>query len=60
VPEFRFGSRPDLERLRDLRAHHPEAVAQTAAARHRRPLLAAGGRLLLIAAGLVHRSRGAP
>jgi Cgl0159-like len=57
VPEFRLGSGPDLERVRELRAHHPEAVAQAAAARHRRPLLAAGGRLLLIAAD--HPARGA-
>ena len=42
--------RVDVERLRELRALRPEAVADAAAARPRRPLLAAGGRLMLVAA----------
>jgi hypothetical protein len=53
VPE----SRPDFERVRELRARHPQAVTEAAAARRRRPVLASGGRLLLIAAD--HPARGA-
>jgi hypothetical protein len=43
--------------LTDLRAHRPEAVAEAAAARKRRPLLADSGRLMLVAAD--HPARGA-
>jgi hypothetical protein len=50
-------SRPDFERVRELRARHPQAVAEAAEARRRRPVLAPGGRLLLIAAD--HPARGA-
>jgi hypothetical protein len=53
VPE----SSPDLGRVRELRAHRPEAVGQAAALRRRRPLLERAGRLLLIAAD--HPARGA-
>jgi DhnA family fructose-bisphosphate aldolase class Ia len=53
VPE----SRPDFERVRELRARRPQAVTEAAAARRRRPVLASGGRLLLIAAD--HPARGA-
>ena len=49
--------RVDVERLRELRALRPEAVADAAAARPRRPLLAAGGRLMLVAAD--HPARNA-
>jgi Cgl0159-like len=48
---------PDLARVRELRAHDPQAIARAAQARRRRPLLAGGGRLLLIAAD--HPARGA-
>lgn len=47
---------PDFERLRDLRAHRPEAVAQASAARRRRGMLDASGRLMLVAAD--HTARG--
>jgi hypothetical protein len=57
VPEDLGAVRPDFERLRELRAHRPEAVAEAAAARRRRPLLAAGGQLMLVAAD--HPARGA-
>ncbi|MEU1125358.1 deoxyribose-phosphate aldolase [Streptomyces sp. NPDC005899] len=40
-----------------LRAHRPEAVAEAAAARRRRPLLGPSGRLMVIAAD--HPARGA-
>jgi hypothetical protein len=51
-------SDPDFAALRGMRATCPEAVAQAAARRVRRPLLAdADGRLLLIAAD--HPARGA-
>lgn len=40
-----------------MRAHHPEAVAEAAARRVRRPLLRPGGRLMIIAAD--HPARGA-
>lgn len=49
--------RVDVERLRELRALRPEAVADAAAARPRRPLLSAGGRLMLVAAD--HPARNA-
>ncbi|MEU9528556.1 deoxyribose-phosphate aldolase [[Kitasatospora] papulosa] len=48
------GGVADLVRLR---AHHPEAVAEAAAARRRRPLLGPTGRLMIIAAD--HPARGA-
>ena len=47
---------PDLERLRELRATRPGAVAEQAAARRRRPL-PADGRMLLLAAD--HPARNA-
>jgi DhnA family fructose-bisphosphate aldolase class Ia len=47
----------DFERLRELRAHHPSAVAEAAASRRRRPLLRQDGRLMLVAAD--HPARGA-
>jgi len=47
----------DFERLRDLRAHRPAAVAEAAAARPRRPLLGHDGRLMIVAAD--HPARGA-
>jgi len=56
VPELR----PDLDRLRELRARRPEAIAEAAATRRRRPLLPAdggGARLMLVAAD--HPARGA-
>jgi hypothetical protein len=46
-----------VEDLTEVRARHPEAVAEAAAARRRRPLLAEDGRLLLVAAD--HPGRGA-
>ena len=49
--------RVDLERLRELRALRPAAVAEAAAARRRRPLLSPGGRLMLVAAD--HPARNA-
>ncbi len=47
----------DLVALRDLRAGEPHRIAELAAARRRRPLLGADGRLLLVAAD--HPARGA-
>jgi len=47
----------DLARVRELRARDPRAIARAAAARRRRPLLGADGRLLLVAAD--HPARGA-
>ncbi len=47
----------DLNRVRELRAARPEAIAEAAAARRRRPLLGADGRLMIVAAG--HPARGA-
>jgi DhnA family fructose-bisphosphate aldolase class Ia len=47
----------DISELVRLRAHHPEAVAEAAARRVRRPLLRPGGRLMIIAAD--HPARGA-
>jgi hypothetical protein len=46
-----------LRELRELRATRPEAVAEAAARRTRRPLLGAAGRLMLVAAD--HPARGA-
>lgn len=46
----------DFAELLDLRARHPERVAEAAAARRRRPLLGADGRLFIIAAD--HPARG--
>jgi len=48
---------PDFEELRELRARHPELIAARAAARRRRPLLGADGRLMIVAAD--HPARGA-
>jgi hypothetical protein len=48
---------PDFAALRELRATRPQAVAEAAAARSRRPLLGADGRLLIVAAD--HPARGA-
>ncbi|MCH5670816.1 Cgl0159 family (beta/alpha)8-fold protein [Streptomyces gilvus] len=45
---------PDLV---SVRARHPEAIAEAAARRRRRPLLAASGRLMIVAAD--HPARGA-
>src|SRR6266487_728066 len=50
-------SEPDFARVRELRATRPAAVAEAAAARTRRPLLGADGRLMLVAAD--HPGRGA-
>jgi hypothetical protein len=46
-----------IEDLTDVRARRPEAVAEAAAARRRRPVLGQDGRLLLVAAD--HPARGA-
>ncbi|MEG3631171.1 Cgl0159 family (beta/alpha)8-fold protein [Streptomyces poriticola] len=45
---------PDLTAVR---ARHPEAIAEAAARRSRRPLIGAGGRLMIVAAD--HPARGA-
>ena len=47
----------DFERLRELRARHPGAVAEAAAERSRRTLLDYDGRLMIVAAD--HPARGA-
>ncbi|MGA5419441.1 Cgl0159 family (beta/alpha)8-fold protein [Streptomyces lavendulocolor] len=47
----------DLARLVGVRARHPEAVAEAAARRVRRPLLGDSGRLMIVAAD--HPARGA-
>jgi DhnA family fructose-bisphosphate aldolase class Ia len=47
---------PDFERLRELRAHRPHAVAEACAGRRRRRLLDSSGRLMLVAAD--HTARG--
>ena len=47
----------DVARLTELRATHPEGIAQAWASRSRRDLLRADGRLLLVAAD--HPARGA-
>jgi DhnA family fructose-bisphosphate aldolase class Ia len=48
---------PERTDLTELRARRPEAVAAAVAARPRRPLLAADGRLMIVAAD--HPARGA-
>lgn len=47
----------DVRALVQVRAHHPEAVAEAAARRLRRPMLGSKGRLMIIAAD--HPARGA-
>ncbi|MFJ6723450.1 MULTISPECIES: deoxyribose-phosphate aldolase [unclassified Streptomyces] len=47
----------DIAGLVRTRTHHPEAVAEAAARRVRRPLLSEGGRLMIVAAD--HPARGA-
>ncbi|MEU5396683.1 MULTISPECIES: Cgl0159 family (beta/alpha)8-fold protein [Streptomyces] len=47
----------DISELVDLRSHRPEAIAEAAARRTRRPLLNTSGRLMIIAAD--HPARGA-
>ena len=47
----------DFDRLRELRARRPAAVADAANSRERRPLLRTDGRLMLVAAD--HPARGA-
>jgi DhnA family fructose-bisphosphate aldolase class Ia len=47
----------DFGRLRELRATRPQAVAEAAARRQRRPLLGGDGRLMIVAAD--HPARGA-
>jgi DhnA family fructose-bisphosphate aldolase class Ia len=47
----------DVPELVRLRTHHPEAVAEAAARRTRRPLLKDNGRLMIVAAD--HPARGA-
>ncbi|MEE1753701.1 Cgl0159 family (beta/alpha)8-fold protein [Streptomyces sp. SP18CS02] len=47
----------DPARLVEVRARHPEAVAEAAARRRRRPLMAGAGRLMIVAAD--HPGRGA-
>ncbi|MCJ1713250.1 class I fructose-bisphosphate aldolase [Curtobacterium sp. VKM Ac-2922] len=54
MPEI---SPADFARLRDVRAGSPERVAQTLAARTRRPLLGDDGKLFIVAAD--HPARGA-
>ncbi|MDQ0991006.1 deoxyribose-phosphate aldolase [Streptomyces sp. V3I7] len=48
--------RVDVPALVHTRTHHPEAIAEAAAARIRRPLLGPRGRLLIVAAD--HTARG--
>ncbi|MFG3304016.1 deoxyribose-phosphate aldolase [Streptomyces wuyuanensis] len=50
-------TRVDLADLVRIRARHPEAVAEAAARRRRRPLVGRSGRLMIIAAD--HPARGA-
>ncbi|GGJ89029.1 hypothetical protein GCM10011583_20580 [Streptomyces camponoticapitis] len=50
-------TRVDASDLARIRTHHPEAVAEAAARRSRRPLLRPGGRLMIVAAD--HPARGA-
>lgn len=50
-------SRVDASQLVRIRTHHPEAIAEAAARRARRPLLRPGGRLMIVAAD--HPARGA-
>ncbi|MEW1795134.1 Cgl0159 family (beta/alpha)8-fold protein [Streptomyces niveus] len=47
----------DVSELVRIRTHHPEAIAEAAARRARRPLLRPGGRLMIVAAD--HPARGA-
>ncbi len=47
----------DLDQVRELRASRPEAVAELAQRRARRPLLGSSGRLMVVAAD--HPARGA-
>jgi DhnA family fructose-bisphosphate aldolase class Ia len=47
----------DVSELVRLRTHHPEAIAEAAARRTRRPLLDEAGRLMIVAAD--HPARGA-
>lgn len=47
----------DLDEVREIRGRRPEAIAETAARRRRRPLLGDDGRLLIVAAD--HPARGA-
>ncbi|MFE1294415.1 MULTISPECIES: deoxyribose-phosphate aldolase [unclassified Streptomyces] len=47
----------DVAELVRVRSHHPEAIAEAAARRARRPLLAETGRLMIVAAD--HPARGA-
>jgi DhnA family fructose-bisphosphate aldolase class Ia len=47
----------DLDQVRELRANRPEAVAESAQGRVRRPLLGSSGRLMVVAAD--HPARGA-
>ncbi|MDX3849246.1 deoxyribose-phosphate aldolase [Streptomyces sp. AK02-01A] len=49
-------TRVDVSELVRLRTRHPEAIAEAAARRARRPLLRSGGRLMIIAAD--HPARG--
>ncbi|WP_172383922.1 deoxyribose-phosphate aldolase [Streptomyces sp. MNP-20] len=53
----RSGASVDVSALVRTRAHHPEAIAEAAARRLRRPLVGASGRLMIIAAD--HPARGA-
>lgn len=50
-------TRVDVSELVRIRTHHPEAIAEAAAGRARRPLLRPGGRLMIVAAD--HPARGA-
>ncbi|WP_405820090.1 deoxyribose-phosphate aldolase [Streptomyces sp. NBC_00838] len=50
-------TRVDASELVRIRTHHPEAIAEAAARRVRRPLLRPGGRLMIVAAD--HPARGA-
>lgn len=52
-----FLSADDLARLRDLRAHRPDAIATALAGRRRREVLRGDGRMFIIAAD--HPARGA-
>jgi DhnA family fructose-bisphosphate aldolase class Ia len=47
----------DFQALRDLRAHHPEAIEEALATRRRREVLRGDGRLFIVAAD--HPARGA-
>jgi DhnA family fructose-bisphosphate aldolase class Ia len=46
----------DFDRLRELRAHHPEAIAEACVNRQRRQVLDESGRLMMVAAD--HPARG--